>query len=170
MKETYYIFKEEDLNCVNGHVQNEWDKQDLLNICKKVTIDDEKLNNADNFNACSVDVDEAMRIYHESEKKLNRYLDDQNKKLIDKKQAAVDALKEENERLKKSVGDVKFPVPSYNVIPSAIFTACFHGETHYKCPHCMNSFEYFEIMYNEDAKTEETGIYICPKCKEKFKL
>lgn len=59
MKETYYIFKEDDLKRVSCPVQNEWDKtaifkQDLLDICKKVTVDDEKPNNAD----------EAMRMHH----------------------------------------------------------------------------------------------------------
>ena len=92
MKETYYIFKEEDLNRISGPVQNEWDKhaifkQDLLDICKKVTVDDENSNDTDSFDACSIDI-------------------------------------EENNKLKESVGDVKAPVPSYNVIPPEIFSTC----------------------------------------------
>ena len=122
MKLTYYIFKEEDLKRVSGPVQNEWDKtaifkQDLLDICKNVTVDDEKSNDTDNFDACSMDVEEAMHIHREFTQRLNQWLDDYNKKLIEKKQAAVNALKEENERLKESVGDNKTPVPSYNVTP-----------------------------------------------------
>lgn len=175
MKETYYIFKEEDLKHVSGPVQNEWDKtaifkQELLDICKKVTVDDEKLNNTDNFDACTMDVEEAMQLHQVFTQRLKQWLDDYNKKLLEKKQAAVDALKEENDKLKETVGDIKAPVPSYNVTPPAIFATCFNGDTYYKCPHCMNSFECFEMICNEEAKTEETGIYICPKCKTRFKL
>lgn len=104
MKETYYIFKEEDLNRVSGPVQNEWDKpaifkQELLDICKKVTVDDEKTNNADNFDACPMDVNEAMRIHQEFTQRINQWLHDYNEELIEKEQAATNTLKEENNKL-----------------------------------------------------------------------
>ena len=122
MKETYYIFKEEDLKRVSGPVQQEWDKpaifkQDLLDICKKVIIDNEKSNDSDNFDACSIDVDEAMCIHQEFLQRVNQWLHDYNKELIEQQRKAVEALKEENDKLKESVGDIKAPVPNYNVTP-----------------------------------------------------
>lgn len=140
----------------------------IVDTCEQMDI--EGRDAVDLFDACSIDVDEAMHIHQKFEKRIDQWLDNQNKTFIEKKQKAINALKEEYHKLKETVGDIKAPVPSYNVTPPAIFTTCFHGETHYKCPHCMNSFEYFEIIYNDDAKTEETGIYICPKCKKRFKL
>ena len=68
-------------------------------------------------------------------------------------------------------------------IPEAHCYAFFHGESWFKCPECKFTFEFYEAIYESNGikkapeySDESNGrfwekrIFICPKCKKKFRI
>ena len=57
------------------------------------------------------------------------------------------------------------------LIEQAIYTAYYHGELWYKCPHCGISFEYYDAVFEREGIkiTNENEVYIC-SCGKKFQI
>lgn len=47
-----------------------------------------------------------------------------------------------------------------------------HGEQWLACPHCGNTFEFWDAQYEKHGitKTAMKNVFVCPKCRHPFKI
>ena len=56
-------------------------------------------------------------------------------------------------------------------IPDAKCEASFHGELWFRCPHCNESFEYYDGVFGRNGiKMIDIHTYICGKCGKKYRI
>lgn len=56
-------------------------------------------------------------------------------------------------------------------VKSAVGQTAFHGESWYKCPHCGQSFEFWDTRFERGfRKTDDEHIFIHESCGKKLSI